>query len=253
VTIYFGQVPVIYLPSFTHALKHRNYYLNVGYDEKYGAWTKSGYNYDINKDHYGTLHLDGWERRGLAKGVEHNFRLGKTGAGRVYYYCLKEQEVLYDPQLASYYNEVFPLETNRTKFAGRYHMNVLSSLNELKVSVDMATDPAIEYDLTNEAPNLLYNRTTSVTLDRTTKNYSLEIYAEKSTITINWTKDIIYTRRCCPESALSLNACRSSTSGIVSSTTNINCTSKTNAPGQSATLSLCWRERITLNRTRTFP
>ncbi len=179
VTIYFGNVPVLTLPSFTYALKHRNYFVNVGYDEKYGVWARSGYNYDLTKNHYGALYLDWWERRGLGKGIKHYFKTGESGQGSLYYYCIKEKEVFYDNELDAYFNEHFPETTERAKFAGRYQTKLYSPLNELRVNLDLATDQSIEYELTEESVSLIPNRTSSVMLERTTSRYNLEIYLEK--------------------------------------------------------------------------
>ena len=179
VKIFFGRVPVLLLPSFTHALRRRNYFVSVGFDEKYGSWIKGGYAYDLNRRHYGTFLLDWWERRGLAKGVDHHFQLGETGSGNLFYYCIKEKEVVYDRDLGSYFNEVFPERVNRTKLAGNYKMSLLSPRNELRLTLDLATDPSIEYELTEKSASLILNRTSSVIVERTGKNYNLELYAEK--------------------------------------------------------------------------
>jgi LPS-assembly protein len=92
--LYLGDVPVFYFPYYSRRLGDRVNHFNFlpGYRTLFGAYLKTGYQFYLNDDLDGELHLDYRERRGVGVGPDFNFKLGPWGEGTFKYYYLHDQD-----------------------------------------------------------------------------------------------------------------------------------------------------------------
>ncbi|MBN2483571.1 MAG: LPS-assembly protein LptD [Candidatus Omnitrophica bacterium] len=76
-----GNVPVFYLPSFTHSLKDKSYpfELSPGSSGEWGMYLLTRYRYNMNEENRGKIHLDFYERRGFGQGITHKLETKDWG------------------------------------------------------------------------------------------------------------------------------------------------------------------------------
>lgn len=92
-SLYFHQNKLFTIGTMVYSLRegstgriNQNLIPRMGYNEVDGWYAKEGYNYLLGKRDYGTLLLDVYEKTGTGKGVSHNFYIGETITGAIYYY-----------------------------------------------------------------------------------------------------------------------------------------------------------------------
>lgn len=92
-TLYFGGVPVMYLPKYTQSLAHDRPHFTVipGYSKKFGGYLLTSYRtYPV--DGVETLyHVDYREKKDMAWGVDVKYAPGRLGQGLVRTYYMNER------------------------------------------------------------------------------------------------------------------------------------------------------------------
>ncbi len=91
-TLYLGDVPVMYFPSYTRDLeRHPNFWTATpGYRSLYGPFLLSSYHYFWSTNVETALNLDWRQRRGVGVGPEINYDLGKWGQGKAEFYYTRD-------------------------------------------------------------------------------------------------------------------------------------------------------------------
>jgi LPS-assembly protein len=87
-TLYFGEVPVMYFPTYSRSLeRHPNYWTTTpGYRSLYGPFALNSYHYFWSTNVETALNLDWRQKRGVGVGPELNYDLGKWGRGNAEFY-----------------------------------------------------------------------------------------------------------------------------------------------------------------------
>ncbi|MFH1825985.1 MAG: hypothetical protein ABH823_01665 [bacterium] len=88
VTLYVGDLPVLWLPMMIYPLNERNRYnWEIGHNEVEGDFIKSSWGYP-----WGTLYFDEMQKKGFGKGTEVGYGLAALGLGTLYLYNLEEED-----------------------------------------------------------------------------------------------------------------------------------------------------------------
>src|SRR5262249_29479133 len=79
--LYLGNVPVFYFPYYHRRLDRHpnNFEFTPGYRSRYGPYLLSTYNWFWSDHLDGSIHLDGYERRGIGLGPDLHYELGQFG------------------------------------------------------------------------------------------------------------------------------------------------------------------------------
>lgn len=96
VTFYVGDVPVFYLPYYSHALQDRRLPIEVqpGYSSKLGAFAKVVYNWSINPYVAGNIYVSGYSKRGFGGGSDITLNFGKNreyGVGEYSFFVVNDK------------------------------------------------------------------------------------------------------------------------------------------------------------------
>ncbi|MBI4335540.1 MAG: LPS-assembly protein LptD [Candidatus Omnitrophica bacterium] len=94
VTLTVAGAPVMYLPVYSQPLKENFPKVNLvpGRDKKWGNYLLSSYRYNLSDDRKGNLHLDYRNFKGLASGVDYNYKSQKFGGGNLRTYYMDERD-----------------------------------------------------------------------------------------------------------------------------------------------------------------
>ena len=172
-TLYVGKVPVFFLPYYHHSLVHEQNEFSFlpGYRSLYGPYLLSSYNWFLNDQLSGALHLDYRETRGLAAGPDFNFRLGQFGDGTLRYYYARDQKPGVDPGNGT------PLPNDRQRFYINYSANPLTNLTIMS-QVAYQTDPFIIRDFFESEYRKNIQPATFVDANQFWQNWSLDALAQ---------------------------------------------------------------------------
>lgn len=91
-TMYIGDVPVMYFPSYTRSLeRHPNFWTATpGYRSLYGPFLLSSYHYFWSTNVETALNLDWRQRRGIGVGPELSYDLDRWGQGKAEFYYTRD-------------------------------------------------------------------------------------------------------------------------------------------------------------------
>ncbi|MGC8742529.1 MAG: LPS-assembly protein LptD [Verrucomicrobiia bacterium] len=120
--LYVGDAPVMYFPYYRRRLgRHSNYFTHIpGYRGKYGPYLLNSYNWFLNDQIDGALHLDYRQRRGVGTGSDVNLHLGQYGEADFEYYYAHDE----NPSKNSSGNQV---SSDRHKFNFNYRVGLSSN------------------------------------------------------------------------------------------------------------------------------
>jgi LPS-assembly protein len=92
--LYVEGVPVFYFPYYSRNLgPHANNFNFVpGYRSSWGPFLMSSYNFYVNEQLDGNVHVDYRTKRGFGEGPNLNYHLGKWGDGSLKYYYMYDQD-----------------------------------------------------------------------------------------------------------------------------------------------------------------
>ncbi len=169
--LYLGDVPVFYFPYYTRALGPRvnNFDFVPGYRTSFGPFLLGRYNFFLNPEFDGAVHLDYREKRGVGTGPDLNYHFGRWGEGTIKYYYLHDD----DPN-ATLTNAI---SDNRHRVWFSYQANPLTNLY-VKSVVRYEGDPGVVREFfegeyrQNPQPN------TFVEVNKFWQNFSLDAYVQ---------------------------------------------------------------------------
>lgn len=97
VVMYLGEIPVMYLPSYTHLLddKRPRVTLTPGKSDDWGIFLLTSWRAYVNEDLQGKIYFDTRERRGVAGGTDLKYHLPEGGDGIIRSYFADEDDVVY--------------------------------------------------------------------------------------------------------------------------------------------------------------
>ncbi|MDP8253547.1 MAG: LPS assembly protein LptD [Candidatus Kaelpia aquatica] len=96
VVFYVRNTPIFYLPYFKQSLKDKKapFMIIPGKSDKWGWYLLGSYRYSLDDENEGLLRLDYREKKGIAHGVEHQYK-SPVGDGVVKYYYMNEKDSAY--------------------------------------------------------------------------------------------------------------------------------------------------------------
>ncbi len=138
--LYVGEVPVFYFPWYSRNLGENanNWNVMPGYRSLFGPYILGTYNWHLNQQLDGNLHLDYRERRGPGVGPDLNYHLGRWGDGTLSYYYTHDQEPEID-------NLGVPISEDRQRLYFSYQANPATNLY-VKSLVRYESDLAVVRD-----------------------------------------------------------------------------------------------------------
>lgn len=88
------DVPLLYVPYYSQQItdKRPRLMITPGYKKNYGMELFGSWRYYLNKNAMGLLHLDWYQKKGLAEGVDLNYNTKIFGMGNAKYYRIDEQD-----------------------------------------------------------------------------------------------------------------------------------------------------------------
>jgi lipopolysaccharide assembly outer membrane protein LptD (OstA) len=170
-TLYIGSVPVFYLPYYSRTLKPdaNTFDFVPGYRSAYGPFLLSRYNWILNDELGGALHLDLRERRGVGAGPDFNYHLGQWGDGSLRYYYTYDQ----DPN-ASITNAI---PHNRERLYFSYLANPYTNFS-VRSQVRYQSDIGIIHDFFESEYRGNPQPSTYVEANKFWDNFSMDLYAQ---------------------------------------------------------------------------
>lgn len=96
VYLYLHNTPVFYIPYYIMPLNEPKTKITImpGYRDEWGYYALGSYRYYLNEQMKGYLRLDYRHKRGLAGGVDNNYKIKGLGEGLVRYYYTQENNEL---------------------------------------------------------------------------------------------------------------------------------------------------------------
>jgi len=172
--LYIGNVPVFYFPYYSRNLGARadNFNFVPGYRSSFGPFLLSSYNWFLNDELDGTLHLDYRQRRGVGLGPDLNYHLGRWGEGTLRYYYLHDD----DPN-ASLTTVTNALGENRQRVYFGYLANPYTNLS-VRSMVRWQSDVGILHDYFESEYRQNPQPSTFVEANKLWENFSLDLYAQ---------------------------------------------------------------------------
>jgi LPS-assembly protein len=170
--LYLGEVPVFYFPYYTRNLGERANNLNVtpGYRSRFGPFLLGTYEWFLNEQWDGEIHLDYRQKRGVGLGPDFNYHLGRWGNGTLQYYYTHD-DAPGDVVLNS------PVYENRQRVYFAYDAHPFTNFN-VKALARYQSDIGVVRDFfegeyrRNPQPN------TFVEINRFWQNFSLDVLTQ---------------------------------------------------------------------------
>ncbi len=170
--LYVGGLPIFYFPYYKRRFDEQANQLTFmpGYRGKYGAFLLNSYNWFLNDQLDGSVHLDYRTERGVGTGADFNAHLGRWGEASLSYYYTHDQ----DPSEDDAGNEM-PDDRQRLHFG--YVATPWTNLT-LRSQVRYESDAMMEHDFfesayrQNPQPNSFFEAT------KFWDNFALDLYAQ---------------------------------------------------------------------------
>ncbi len=88
------DMTLMYLPVYSQRLQDHKprFMITPGYRKNYGAEFFAAYRYYLNENAQGVLHLDEYQKKGLAEGIDLNYNTKFMGVGNLKYYRIDEKD-----------------------------------------------------------------------------------------------------------------------------------------------------------------
>jgi lipopolysaccharide assembly outer membrane protein LptD (OstA) len=171
-TLYLGGVPVFYFPYYSRKLGERvnNFTFVPGYRSLYGPFLLGNYNWFLNDQLDGALHLDYRERRGVGLGPDFNANLGRWGDVSLKYYYLRDLAPDIDDGGLS-------IPENRQRFNFSYQAAPITNL-DVKALVRYQSDPLLLHDFFESTYHENPQPNTYLEVNKLEQNFSLDVYAQ---------------------------------------------------------------------------
>lgn len=152
-----GDTKLYTLPTMVVPLDEsggwETYFPTVGYNSIDGAFMRNSFAYSFDRDNYGQIKFDLYQRSGMGIGIEHFFDLGEIGSGNISYYTQQGRQ------------------SERNRFELRANGNFkIDEYTRLGLSYN-----ANHYELPGQVSPV--NVSSAINLTRTTKRSALQIGA----------------------------------------------------------------------------
>ncbi|MDB6021719.1 MAG: Organic solvent tolerance protein [Pedosphaera sp.] len=172
-TLYVGKVPVFYFPYYRRSLEQNQngFSFLPGYRSLYGPYLLSTYNWVLNEQLRGAVHVDLREKRGVGFGPDFDYNFGEYGEGTLRYYYTHDEQPGVDPSIGT----PIPADRQRTYFS--YTGTPLTNLTILS-QVAYQTDPFIIRDFFESQYNRDIQPNTFVDANQLWQNWSLDATAQ---------------------------------------------------------------------------
>ncbi len=172
-TVYFGDVPVFYLPYYHRSLERHpnNFEFTPGYRSLYGPYLLSTFNSDWGSGLTTEIHADYRVKRGFGGGPGASYDLGKFGQGTVQYYVLRD----HNPGTNAFSTTPIPSDRQRVSFS---HNLVLRSNLTVMAAVNYQSDPQIIRDFFEREYQQNAQPATFLDVNQTWPNFSLDVLAQ---------------------------------------------------------------------------
>lgn len=94
VKVSLGDIPIMYVPAYVQDLtdKRPRLMITPGYEKGYGMELFGAWRYYLNPNARGILHLDWYQEKGWAQGVDLNYDTRVIGKGNLKYYRIDEEQ-----------------------------------------------------------------------------------------------------------------------------------------------------------------
>ncbi|MDP8218858.1 MAG: LPS assembly protein LptD [Candidatus Theseobacter exili] len=176
VVLYFGKIPVFYLPIYSQSLKDEKSRWTVipGNSDKWGTYLLSAYDWLLTEYVDSTLRLDYRHKRGLGVGVDVDYRIKKkdkqVGAGEVQTYYIDDDA--YEPEGES------ARKKKRYK-AELKHLQFITPTVKLRAEAHKLSDKDILRDFFRGEYDDDAQPSSYIDISKLSNNYLLSLYARK--------------------------------------------------------------------------
>lgn len=172
-TLYLGPVPVFYFPYYRRSLnkKANQFSFIPGYRSSYGPFLLGRYQWFLNDELDGTVHLDYRQKRGVGVGPDVNLHLGRWGESTIKYYYLHDM----DSGTNLLTGADNPENRQRVYFA---YQSVPFTNLEVKSMVRYQSDPNLTRDFFEGEYTQDPQPNTYVDANKFWQNFSLDTYTE---------------------------------------------------------------------------
>ncbi|MES2307688.1 MAG: hypothetical protein V4507_02410, partial [Verrucomicrobiota bacterium] len=143
VVLYVGKIPVLWVPVFVQSLDddRTNFVVTGGSNSRWGAFGKATYNMYFDKNLKGTLHFDAREKRGLAGGVDLQYKPNSQSEGLFKSYWAEDND--HNANFSGAPRE--GVTTTRYRFALQQMTNYKDGLS-LALKQELWSDPHVTED-----------------------------------------------------------------------------------------------------------
>ncbi len=179
VTFNLGHLPVFWSPLFTRSLKDQRQRFSFipGYNRRFGAFLRSGYNFWLDPYLNGTAHADYYSKRGFGTGVSFEYQLGPTAtsmpmSGEFKSYDINDKD--FQPVLTA----PSAVHNHRYGISLKHQQQILPDTRLLAEFHDLS-DPDIVNDYFRNEFEEDVQPQTFVDLTKNTENYRLSLYLRK--------------------------------------------------------------------------
>lgn len=171
-TLYLGNIPVMYFPSYTRSLERHpnNFVFTPGYRSLYGPYLLGAYNWYWSTNLSGAVHVDYRERRGVGVGPEVTYDLGSLGQGGFEYYYLRDHGTGLDQSPT-------PIPNNRQRFTFTHQLTLHTNLTA-KVVVRQQSDPYVIRDFFENEYTKNIQPSSFVEVNQLWPNFSLDVLVQ---------------------------------------------------------------------------
>ena len=143
-TFWVKGVPVFYFPYYERNLgpHANNFNFMPGFQTSYGFYSLNNYQWYLNDEVDGKVHLDYRSKRGFGEGPDLNLHMGRWGEADLKYYYLHDNEPYSQTNGVS---NPGPISSERQRFNLEYQATPYTNLN-VKSVVDYQSDSLVEHD-----------------------------------------------------------------------------------------------------------
>jgi len=170
-TLHVGEVPIFYFPYYSRDIgpNANNFSFLPGYRSSFGPFILGTYNFFLDEQLSGALHVDYREKRGFGTGPDLHYNLGRWGQGTFKYYYLYDQ----DPNESS----TNDIPHNRQRINFSYQAMPYTNLSVLSV-VRYQGDPNVVKEFFEGEYRQNIQPSTFVEINKFWDNFSVNAYTQ---------------------------------------------------------------------------
>lgn len=171
--LYLGKVPVFYFPYYRKSLREQANHISFtpGYRSLYGPFLLTSYNWYLNQQLEGVVHLDGRLERGVGFGPDLKWNLPRFGEGMFKSYYANDLDPGEDPFTLE------PIPENRYRVWAGHQMELRTNLTA-KGLVRYQSDQFVTRDFFESEYRDNVQPNTFVELNQRWSNFTLDVLAQ---------------------------------------------------------------------------